>query len=144
MLIATHVEEITKEAAYYRQLALIFIIVAIAFAIMSIVLWFVLDINHSIKVTTGIGMEKELKKIKKNVQNGEIEAHHINKNNAVLTWNTSGLLKKGKKETGQDETTVLDTNEKEIDVEETTLLTENSDGFVIEEEIKFTGTNEKI
>lgn len=144
MLIATHVEEITKEAAYYRQLALIFIIVAIAFAIMSIVLWFVLDINHSIKVTTGIGMEKELKKIKKNVQNGEIEPRHISNNNAVLTWNTSGLLKKGKKDTDAEQTTVLDVDEKEIDVEETTLLTENSDGFVIEEEIKFTGTNEKI
>lgn len=136
------VEQINQQAAQTRQLGFVLIIIAIVFAIVAVILWKILEISHSIKVITGVGVGKELKKIKEESQSGS-GLYQGNRLKSVITWNTSGLLKRDHSSQLSDEqTTVLE--ECNLSDEQTTVLEESQYGFVIEEEIRITGTDKQI
>lgn len=142
----TDVTNVTDEIQLYQTLGLTLLIVAMVFAIMAIVIWFVLKIPHSIKVLTGMGVEKEIKKISSTTKSGLGYAGQ-NHQKAVLSWNTSGLLKNNAVDDNEtvllsevEETTVLN-----ADAEDTVLITdlnnpipEKVTGFEIEDEIVIT------
>lgn len=129
------VNTISEQASSYKQVSVALIIVAIIFAILTTVLWFVLNILHSLRVLTGLGVSKEMKKIKSDASYGSNQAVRGGQR-ASLTWNTSGLLKKTEVIDSEMETTVLEP--------ETTVLEDSIQGFVIEEDIRLTGTDRKI
>ena len=135
------VDTINKQATEYQQLGILFIVISVLFAIAAILLWIVLDVRHSIRVLTGVGMDKEIRKIRETSKSGK--GLRDEKSRQVIAWNTSGLLKREKSARLDEEaTTVLD--DIELMDEETTVLEEISEDFVIEEEIKITGTNRNI
>lgn len=135
------VDTINKQATEYQQLGILFIVISVLFAIAAILLWIVLDVRHSIRVLTGVGMDKEIRKIRETSKSGK--GLRDEKSRQVIAWNTSGLLKKERSARLDEEaTTVLD--DIELMDEETTVLEEISEDFVIEEEIKITGTNKNI
>lgn len=124
-----------------HQLGMVFIAIAVVFAIIAIILWRVLNISHSIKVVTGVGIDKELKKIKEEAKDGS--RYYQNKGTKqIITWNTSGLLKWDKSGELEEKTTVLE----EIDDSDmqTTVLDPKEYGFVIEEDIRIAGTDKSI
>ncbi len=134
------VEIINQQASEYRELGILLIVVAIVFAIAAVVLWIVLDISHSIRVITGVGMDKELRKIREKSKSGKgLKSERAGQ---VIAWNTSGLLKKEKSARLDESTTVIE--EYEFDEEATTVLEEINEDFVIEDEIRITGTDKKI
>ena len=137
----TSVEMINKQANEMHQLGMVFIAIAVVFAIIAIILWRVLNISHSIKVVTGVGIDKELKKIKEEAKDGS--RYYQNKGTKqIITWNTSGLLKWDKSGELEEKTTVLE----EIDDSDmqTTVLDPKEYGFVIEEDIRIAGTDKSI
>ena len=137
----TSVEMINKQANEMHQLGMVFIAIAVVFAIIAIILWRVLNISHSIKVVTGVGIDKELKKIKEEAKDGS--RYYQNKGTKpIITWNTSGLLKRDKSGELEEKTTLLE----EIDDSDmqTTVLDPKEYGFVIEEDIRITGTDKSI
>ncbi len=129
------VNTISEQAQSYKQISLTLIIVAIIFAILTTVLWFVLNILHSLRVLIGFGVSKEVKRIKSDSSYGSKQQLSAGQH-ASITWNTSGLLKKTEVIDSNMETTVLEP--------ETTVLDESIQGFVIEEDIRLTGTDQKI
>ena len=143
----TDVTNVTEQMQLYQTLGLTLLIVAVVFTIMAIVFWFVLKIPHSIKVLTGMGVEKEIKKISSTTKSGMGYAGK-NQQKAVLSWNTSGLLDNNAVDdetvllSEVEETTVLNTNDED---EGTVLLTDLNNptsekvaGFEIEDEIVIT------
>ena len=137
----TSVEMINKQANEMHQLGMVFIAIAVVFAIIAIILWRVLNISHSIKVVTGVGIDKELKKIKEEAKDGS--RYYQNKGTKqIITWNTSGLLKWDKSGELEEKTTVLE----EIDDSDmqTIVLDPKEYGFVIEEDIRIAGTDKSI
>lgn len=134
------VDLINRQVTEYQQLAVLLIVVAIVFAIATVALWFVLDIYHAIRVITGVGMDKELRKIRESSKSGTGTAQ-VNPG-TVVTWNTSGLLRRDKSKKLDHQTRVLEENE--FLEEATTILEEISEDFVIEEDIKITGTDQNI
>ncbi len=143
----TDVTNVTEQMQLYQTLGLTLLIVAVVFTIMAIVFWFVLKIPHSIKVLTGMGVEKEIKKISSTTKSG-MGYSGKNQQKAVLSWNTSGLLNNDAVDdetvllSEVEETTVLNTNDED---EGTVLLTDLNNptsekvaGFEIEDEIVIT------
>ena len=137
----TSVEMINNQADEMHQLGIVFIVIAIIFAILAIVLWRMLNISHSFKVVTGVGIDKELKKIKEDSIN--VSGHYHNSGSKqIITWNTSGLLKRDKSSELEESTTILE--EVSDSNEQTTVLEPDQYGFVIEEDIRITGIDKKI
>ena len=136
------VNMINEQASEYQQLVIVLIVVASIFGIAAIVIWFVFDIGHSIKVVTGMGVGREIKKIKEDTKEGKGAKSNGNYK-TVTNWSTSGLLKRSDSTDFGEKTAVLESLE---ECEETVVLENKnpSEAFVIEEEIKLTGTNEKL
>ncbi|MBQ3773018.1 MAG: hypothetical protein II833_01375 [Pseudobutyrivibrio sp.] len=118
----TDVTNVTEQMKFYQTLGLSLLVIAIVFALIAIVFWFVLKIPHSIKVLTGMGVEKEIRKISSTTKTG-MEYIGKNRQKAALSWNTSGLLNKSSVDS--DETVLLS------EVEATTVLDSDDEGTVL-------------
>ncbi|WP_458459537.1 hypothetical protein [Pseudobutyrivibrio sp.] len=118
----TDVTNVTEQMKFYQTLGLSLLVIAIVFALIAIVFWFVLKIPHSIKVLTGMGVEKEIRKISSTTKTG-MEYIGQNRQKAALSWNTSGLLNKNSVDS--DETVLLS------EVEATTVLDSGDEGTVL-------------
>lgn len=119
--------EIAEKISFYENLALILIILAIVFTIVSVALWFVLKISHSIRVISGVGVDKEIKKISEDTQHGNVYSKQSHKT-AALSWNTSGLLDK---EAKSDETQLLEDDGTALLVSDETQLLGDQDATTI-------------
>lgn len=148
MIVSTDATNVTEQMKFYQTLGLSLLIIAIVFTIMAIVFFFLLKIPHSIKVLTGMGVEKEIRKISSTTKTG-MEYVGQKHQKAALSWNTSGLLKNSTSESEEtvllsevEATTVLDSGNED---EGTVLLSETNipasgsvAGFEIEDEIVIT------
>lgn len=122
-----------QQTQLFNNIAIVLAVTAITFLIVAVVLWFVFDIAHSIRVLTRIGTNKDVAITK---------TPGVQKSNAVLNWNTSEMLKT-KKVYECPETEILDSSTELLN-NETQLLTEVPSGFEIEEDIVITGTDRTI
>ena len=150
-----NVNGITERISFYENLSRVLIILAIVFAILSIVLWFVLKIGRSIRVLSGMGVDKEIRKISKDTQLGKSYSKQSH-SKAALSWTTSDISKNN---SSFEDTQILDENEtvlltldeaQSLDEEATVLLSEDETQllaqnalFEIEEEIVITSNQSK-
>lgn len=61
----TSVDKINETSQLYHTIAFILIVVAIVFFIITVFIWFKMNIRHEIIVLTGIGVQKEVARIEK-------------------------------------------------------------------------------
>lgn len=85
------VETITEKINQYNNIAFVLLVASIAMLVSAIVLFITLNIPHSIRVLTGMGMSKEINKISSDAKNGKVRASASN-HKAVVSWNNSGNL----------------------------------------------------
>lgn len=88
------VETITQQINHYNNLALVLLVASIAMLVSAVVLFIALNIPHSIRVLTGMGMSKEINKISKDAKNGKSRASSSHK--ATVSWNSEKLSSSGK------------------------------------------------
>ena len=124
---------IVQQTQLFNSISIVLMVTAITFLVVAMILWFVFDIKHSIKVLARIGANKETVSYR---------TPGLQSNKAVLSWNTSEMLKTKKVYEAQ-ETEILDAAT-EILNDETQLLTDSSSGFEMEEDIVMTGTDKTI
>ena len=136
--------EITSKTSMLGSISLILMVTGIAFLIASIVVFFALDIPHSIKVLSGVGSSKDIEKLYENSKKGILS--NTNKSvMAALSWNTSGRLDRVSNiNYGSEETQLLAEETALLVEEETVVLSSNETDFKLEEDIIITGTEEKI
>lgn len=111
MSLQSNVETITEQTQLFQSLAIILMVVAIAFFIAAIIIFIVFKIPHSFRVLTGVGLNKEINK----AASGE-----RNRQKAALTWGTSGALTK---RVDDDATSLL--------VEDETIILCNDDATTV-------------
>ena len=102
-----------------------FLIIAIVFAMATLVFFFVFKIPNAYRVVRGGKISNKAK------YNGRAE---VMNNKAILKWNTSGLLTNN---IYNEEDTILLS-------EDTIVLDQQIEGFEIEDDIMIVGTNQTI
>lgn len=83
------VETITQQINHYNNLALVLLVASIAMLVSAVVLFIALNIPHSIRVLTGMGMSKEINRISKDAKDGKSRAASSRK--ATVSWNSEKL-----------------------------------------------------
>ena len=121
MSLQSSVESIAEQKQFYQSLAIIFLVIAIALFIAAVVIFIVFKIPHSIRVLTGVGRGKEINKISTDNKKGQIRVPS-GEHKAIVSWNTSALLKKKNAKSGTEETTLLSNDETQLLSDETTIL----------------------
>jgi hypothetical protein len=119
--------EIAEKISFYENLSLILIILAIVFAIISIVLFFVLKVSRSIRVLSGMGVDKEIRKISEDTQLGNSYSKQSH-SKAALNWTTSDMRNPNP---ATEETQLLDDANGTYAGDETQLLVEDPDATTI-------------
>lgn len=88
------VETITQQINHYNNLALVLLVASISMLVSAVVLFIALNIPHSIRVLTGMGMSKEINRISKDAKDGKSRAASSRK--ATVSWNSEKLSNSGK------------------------------------------------
>jgi|GEM_PF-2714225 len=70
LLFTGDVQKINKLSSLYENISIVCFVIFIAFIIISIVLYFKLNIRHSISMLTGIGAKKEIERLSKSAAMG--------------------------------------------------------------------------
>ncbi|SDB51892.1 hypothetical protein SAMN02910298_02653 [Pseudobutyrivibrio sp. YE44] len=163
-------DEILSHTSRLENLSVVLLVISISCFIGGVVLWFVLDIAHSIRVLTGLGAAKSIDKLSEGAKQGRMR-NTSTKLQASLNWNTSTKLDRsissplsqvfdtellgGETELLSPETELLSPetellsletevlNQPLINADQNSKQVENP-GFNIEEDIIITGTDKKL
>ena len=90
MNILLNANTITENITHYENMSKLLMVLAIVFAVLTIVLGFVFKIARSIRVLSGVGIGKEIRKISEDTESGKGYAKKNTK--ATITWNTSDMV----------------------------------------------------
>lgn len=142
------VETITEQINKYNNIAFVLLVASIAMLITAIVLFIALNIPHSIRVLTGMGMSKEINKKSKDAKSGK--SSYAANHKATVSWSNSGNLNNSGKVTisgklnktvasmdmGDEATTVLGPDDPTtiLDDQETTLLSSSDETTLLVDE----------
>ncbi len=147
MNIQSNVKTITEQTQLFQNIALVLLIVCIAFVIASVVFFIVFKIPHSFRVLTGMGMNKEMSKSAK---------ASSDRKRATLSWGASDSLSKMHKDSFNvseafkqneafEETTILEDEQTILlsDFDATTLLNDETT-LLGSEETTLLGSEETV
>jgi hypothetical protein len=121
MNILLNANTVTENIAHYEKMSRMLLILAIVFAVITVILGVVFKISKTIRVLSGMGSGKEIKKISQDTQAGMGYAKKNTK--AIISWGGSNILSV---KSGNEETTVLqDENTSLLEEEGTSVLKDN-------------------
>lgn len=123
---------------YYKLLSVIMGVSAVVMLILTLILWFKLNIKRDFAVLSGSEAKRDIEKIRKEAQAGTVQADLRKKRQgAAISWNTSEGLDgngaaslsaklRGLSQPGGDQTVLLNQGQSQMDPNQTVLLGQSS------------------